>query len=450
MRKIISVVCTLFLFIFAGCAFNSNRDDYSKIGKISYIPFDTRIVIISSDEELDRDVRIIPDKYNTGIEPGITLNKIPASVGYYEINGVKIFHRELTDKNGNVSYEYQIIGNKNPSLAKETLIEGYDFSDCKFTFNAGNAYKEKKTIVFKNCKFRNLLNAGDNNPFYLVFENCTFLGNVSEVNILMDHCRLEKHLSDAGNPLKNYIVKDSYICDLVVGSLASGEVHIDGFQSFGRKGITGENIYLDNVRFEVPSINFGASKASVNACIMFQLEYGSIHHVYYKNLVCNGGGKWYPIYLKKNPNYPSYDINMVNVSVSNIYKKIFYPVDYHTEAFVKNVYLSDKLFVSSVWKDSDGTHIICSNDTNEDKTLTVKTDKGEFIFEMPHCPSDFALSGDNSKNPHPNESLTDAKGKSYKEYTFSDMPFDVDCKILTDVRNIECYDGETRIRKVEF
>lgn len=452
MNKTLIIISASLILFFSGCSFNfSNR--HNTIGRISSIPFGSKTILIPSDKELDRDVRIIPDKYNTGVKAGTVLTPFYQDRNSHNINGVNILHRRIVNKNGEVYFEFQIIGKENLNLPSETIIENYDFSALKFTFQPGNVYNENKTIIFRNCKFKNILNSGDNNPFYLVFENCTFVGNVSETNIYMDHCYLGQHLSDAGNPLKNYIVKDCYVSDLVVDPLTNGEVHIDGFQSFGRKGIVGGPVLLDNVRFEIPAIHYENTNAGVNSSVMLQLQYGSIHHVYYMNLICNGGGKNFPIFLKDFPQYPACDVHMINVSVSNNYGTIFYPIDYHTGADVKNVEHNETLYVSSVWKDSEGVHIICSNDTNIDKTLVVKTDKGDFTFDIPHCPSDFALSGDNSKNHNnPNEVMSDKDGRPYKEYRFEDMPFDLDCKIpvSSNVTSIECYDGETRIRKVEF
>ena len=415
------------------------------------IKFGNREIVIPSEEELNRDVSVIPDKYNTGVKKGTVFSKITVPVGELQnVNGVNILNREMPAKNGVKSYEYQISGNRNTNMADEVIIENFDFSDRKFTFLNTDKFETKKMIIFRNCKFKNLANAGDNNPLYLIFENCTFLGNVSEVNIYLSHCYIGGFFSDATNPLKYFIVQDSYICDLVNSTLTSGELHIDGTQSFGRKDIQGGPVMFNNVRFEIPSIHYEGSRAGVNACVMFQLEYGSIHNVYYMNLICNGGGKWYPLYLKKNSKFPSTNINLVNVKVSNNFGTIFYPTDYHTEANVKNVEHLSNLYVSSVWKDANGVHIICTNDTSIDKTLTVKTDKGDYTFAIPHCPSNWALGGEIDKKVNPDEALVDSKGKSYKEYRFSDMPFDIDCRIPVNVSSVTCFDGDTQIRKVRF
>ncbi len=436
----------LITVLFVSCRYN--------VEKITSFRFNDRLIPIPSEDQLDRDVDIIPDKYNTGIEPGVVLKTL--DIGEDEtttVNGVVIMKRKIvSQKTGAISYEYTIGGNKCPNIANEVVIENYDFSDRKFAFINQEKFNSNKTIIFRNCKFKNVQQTGDNIKLYLIFENCTFLGNISETNIMLDKCYIGGFLKDGMNPLKNFIVTNSYIADLVCMALPEGDLHIDGFQMFGREGIVGGNVLINNVRFEIPSIYYSSSKAAVNACVMFQLEFGSIHNCYFMNLICNGGGKHFPLYLKKNPRFPSRNINLVNVDVSNNFGTIFYPTDYHTEANVKNVTHLDKLYVSSVWKDSSNcTHIICTNDTSIDKTLTVKTDKGNFTFEIPHCPSNWALvEGTRDGKVNPNEALTDPSGISYHEYKFADLPFDVDCKITTDVKSVTCYDGDKVIRKVKF
>ena len=63
---------------------------------------------------------------------------------------------------------------------------------------------------------------------------------------------------------------------------------------------------------------------------------------------------------------------MINVSFSNNFRTIFYSIDYHTGADVKNVEHNKTLYVSSVWKDSEGVHFISSNDTNIDGETRIR------------------------------------------------------------------------------
>ena len=96
-----------------------------------------------------------------------------------------------------------------------------------------------------------------------------------------------------------------------------------------------------------------------------------------------------------------------------------------------------------------GELFICSNDSHLDKTLIIKTESTEYTFEIPHCPSNFALNGEIDGKVNPNESLTDKNGKKYTEYRFKDMPFDLDCPIDLTTGNIMCFDGEKMILEVK-
>ena len=141
---------------------------------------------------------------------------------------------------------------------------------------------------------------------------------------------------------------------------------------------------------------------------------------------------------------------MRNVMVSNNFDAIFYP-DLLEDAEIIDVDHHDYLFVTSVWKDNSGTaHIIVTNDTNSDKNLIIKTDTGTYSYEIPHCPSNWALGGEINKKLLPDEPLKDKSGREYKTYRWEDMPFDVDYKIPGNPSFILCYQGEEQIRYVSL
>ena len=53
---------------------------------------------------------------------------------------------------------------------------------------------------------------------------------------------------------------------------------------------------------------------------MFQLEYGNVSNCTFQNLYCNGGGKWYPLYLtngKGGTSFSQKNLVMKNVKVSD-------------------------------------------------------------------------------------------------------------------------------------
>lgn len=421
--------------------------------------FEQYSALIKNDDELDHDVCIIPDKYNTGAREDTVFNHITEEGSVNDVY-IKLRIDEENPKNNRyiiTSY----VPKTAPYFPNEVFIEDYDFSDMSFVVYNPDRFDCEKTVTFRNCKFKGFANCGpyDSNKLHFVFEHCTFNGGVNEVNITLKKCRIEGFVGDAMNPLKNFVVLDSYVCNLLPygtpGEPGKG-THIDGFQIYGRKDTVGGNILFNNVRFEIPSIHHMGNNSAVNACVMFQLEFGDVNDCYFKNLYCNGGGKWFPLYLsmgKTNKETGTYfnqkNINIINAYVSNNFGTIFYTGSYNEKATVKNVNHFDKLFVSSVFKDAENvTHVICTNDTSLDKTLVVKTDKGDFSFDIPHCPSNWALEGSQDGKVNPDEALKDKNGRSYKTYRFDDMPFDIDCKITSDVKTIVCYDDDLQIRKV--
>ena len=54
---------------------------------------------------------------------------------------------------------------------------------------------------------------------------------------------------------------------------------------------------------------------------------------------------------------------------------------------IKDLYRTDALYVGSVWKDETGIHLSVTNDTKEERTLKIVTDKGVFQKTIPACPS---------------------------------------------------------------
>lgn len=349
-----------------------------------------------------------------------------------------------------------------PEMPSSVIIKDYDFSDGVFKIVGPDRYSENKTIIFQNCKFKGFRNAGpyDNNKVTCIFDHCSFYGGVNEINIKMNWCKIGEFPSDAMNPLKNFTVENSFIYNLSCEGNDKG-THIDGFQIYGRENTIGGNIYMNNVRFEIPSIYYENNTSSVNACVMLQLEYGNVENCTFNNLICNGGGNWFPLYFrktkskvdgtyfKKGSDFPQKNITLSNVKVSNNFGTIFYPTDHYAEAPIVNVDHLTNLYISSIFVDNEGAyHIICSNDTSFDKKLKIVTGNETFEFDIPHCPSNWALNGEVDAKVNPKEKLQDAKGKSYKEYRYEDLPFDVDCKINVKTNKIECYDGDVLLCKV--
>lgn len=406
----------------------------------------------------------IPDKYNTGCNEKTQFKELEIyteKVGnqtktYYLAHGKEgTLYLMLNIDEENPDKSNYIITSYSPNeknLPKYLTLEDYDFSNYNIVVYGVDRYSENKYITFKNCKFRGFANCGpyDNNKNFFTFEHCTFNFKVFEVNITMNWCKIGGFASDAMNPLLNFNVNNTYVYNLACApdyNEPAKRTHLDGTQIYGRKGAAGGNIHYNNVRFEIPGIYYDGNTPAVNACLAFALEYGDVQYCSFNNLICNGGGKWYPIYLTKgSEEFNQKSIAVTNVKVSNNYDIIFYPASYDDKAFVNNVTHTTELYVTSIFQD-ENTHIICTNDTFYDKILTVKTDKGDFTFDMPHCPSDFALQGDtvHSNRANPDEPYSDSTGKPYTSYVFEDLPIDVDCTINGKVNVLSCYDGEIKI-----
>lgn len=409
------------------------------------------------------DIQIIPDKKNCGADESVLTEKI---TGDFEISpGVIVTLR--TDQN-----QFCLSSYKAQKLPDKVIVKNKDFSAYNFVTLAADRYNNPKKIIFENCRFKGFSNQAVSpnakGKIYFEFNHCSFCGNVGNSYITLNNCKIGGFTSDAMNPLREFYAKNLYVYDLCHDAKNS-ELHLDGIQIYGDQRSrnneingkwisnveTGE-IHFENVRFEIPSINHGIqNKAYVNACVMFQLEFSDVDNVSFKNLYVNGGGKWFPLYMdygknnEKSKNGISWshkNLSMQNVLVSNNFGTIFYP-KLLSDAEIKNVKHHSRLFVSSVWKDNTETaHFLVTNDTNTDQILTVKSNSGTFNFEIPHCPSNWALGGEIDSKNNPNESLTDKNGKPYSQYSFHDLPFDLEFTVPGTPTFLIFYQGKEKIR----
>lgn len=430
MKRFFILFSTVFLFVSSliSChIFDEDDDDPDRIRRNSW------------------DYRNIPDSRNCGADESADFT---VANGNTEIApGVTVTFRTDTDQ-FNFSY-YKI-----RELPDRTAVRNFDFSSHDFVTLGMDRYDGRKTVVFENCRFKAFRNDAVSpdsaGKVYFVFNNCSFTGNVSSSYITLNNCKIGGFTSDAMNPLREFHAKNLYVYDLAHGPL-SGELHLDGIQIYGdqrsRQNVV-DGKWISKVETE-------ENKAYVNACVMFQLEFSDVDNVSFKNLYVNGGGKWFPLYMdygknnersKNGVSWSHKNLVMQNVLVSNNFGTIFYP-QLLSDAKIENVNHHNYLFVSSVWKDENGdAHFLVTNDTNSDKTLTVKTDKGIFEYEIPHCPSNWALGGEIDEGLNPEEALVDSTGKPYTEYRFSDLPFDLEYTIPGSPSFILCYQGEEQIR----
>ena len=306
------------------------------------------------------------------------------------------------------------------------VIEGYTFEDVKFYTTNDQRLPGKVTIIFRNCRFSQIQSYPGEN-LWLVLQHCQTEGNVAGNNIIMENCFLHANGSDAINPNRNVVVRNSYIADLFRQASDAG-VHIDGSQCFGdRYGGISENIIFDNVRFSVPELTYEGTHSHVNAAIANGMEYSKGFNFLFQNIVIDTGGRWYPIY-----NTGGETVVFKNIQVANGYTNLFYAGYVNKKVRVFNVEHSPGLYVTSVWKDSSGkTHFLCSNNNMKtDKVLRVKTDTGEYTFSIPRHPTPEEL----DKDP------------VFRTYRFQDLPYDLEFVMEEDISFAEFYDGNQLIR----
>lgn len=408
----------------------------------------------------------IPDRHNTGTNKETKFQKLNETGEIFP--GVILQKRIEEDR-----YVLSSWANNLETFPDICVIEDFDFSDMDFVVFNSERFPNDKKIIFSNCRFKAF-----NNPpsekgrtrIYFEFHHCDFGGNVSSSYITLNDCKIGGFTNDGMNPLAEFHADRLYIYDLMHDA-RTDEIHVDGFQIYGdyrakENEIDGHwvsridtgNIYLKNVRFEIPSVFFPGNTSYVNSCIMFQLEFSDVDDVRFENMFVNGGGKYGSIFMDSGKNneksvrgkWSHRNLSLRNAYVSDNIQQIYYK-DLLKDAERKNVVYNSDVYITSVWKDADGTvHIIASNDTRTDATVTVKTDVGTFSFEIPHCPSNWALAGEIADGPDPKESPVDKNGKAYTTYRWEDFPFDREFKFSGDPDFIACYQNEKLLSYKSF
>ena len=353
--------------------------------------------------QTDADKYIIPDKYNCGAQGSLT-----QVIAGETINGVKF---KVSGGKNVMEFGY---GNQN--ITGTVTFENMDFSKNDMGFyNEGKVDRDIK-VVFKNCKFAQIKTGQAVSRMQYVFENCSFESFYGS-NASFERCLFGESYRDAIIPFQNVLVKDCFIKDMSTTDTESAGIHSDGTQIYGYKDAKVKNVMFTNCRFEVPAIQTGGNSASVNACIMLQLEYNSGEDIHFVDCRINGGG--YSIYARSvNPAYSLSNVTFENVEVgcAKLFKTVY--SDVSPEVEFKNVKDTDALYIGTVWQESGKTHFSVSNDTNVDRTLIICTDSQRYSFTIPKCP--------NGKNLYMN---------------FADYPFDIDISIPEVCRYAVCFDG---------
>lgn len=356
--------------------------------------------------QTEDDVRIIPDKYNTGAK-GTLIN--------VELGGM-VGDIQLVAGSGGTKNVFDFYY-RNKNIEGTVTLENYDFSKYPLVLYKADKVEKNINFVFNNCKFSMVSVGNKSASISYAFNNCT-IENFYGSNAKFSKCKIGGSYYDGINPFQNVEVTDCFISDFGSTKDTGKEIHSDGTQIYGAADAEVKNISFDNCRFEIPPVASAGSNAYVNSCIMLSLEYSNAKAVQFSNCILNGGG--YTIYTcAKKDNFKLEDINLSNLRVGcakkygTIYYKISPGVTYDT------VEDTEALYVASVWKENGNTHFSVSNDTNKERTLKIITKSGAYDYTIPACKNGNDMS---------------------EEDTYAEMPFDVDITIAEDAEYAICYD----------
>lgn len=356
-------------------------------------------------EQTEEDINIIPDKYNTGAKGNLR----SVTIGEM-LNGIEF----VAGNNGTVNV--LDFGYRNKDVIGTVTFENIDFSAFPISiYNEGKVDRNVK-VVFKNCKFSKFSSGKGKSKLSYEFDNCT-MNSFYGSNATFEWCQFGGSYQDGVIPFINVSVNNSFFCDMASTDIDGAGAHTDGTQIYGQAGLDVENVHYVNCRFEIPAIQTTADAASVNACLMLQLEYSNAKNVEFSRCIVNGGG--YTIYARDTgKGFTFTDVKFSNIKIGaaklfgNLYPKV------SEQIIFEEVGTTQNLYVGSVWKERGETHISVTNDTNQERKLAVYADGEIYEYVIPACPDGSNL---------------------YVGY--DEFPFDMDVVIPADCEYIVCYDN---------
>ena len=388
----------------------------------------------------DEDINVIPDKYNTGASGDLKVfngdtDQWGKAIIVGKKNGadVNLALKESVDKKtGEVSFNMNFKSLAElKALEGEVVLENIDFSGFKIDAKSDSAHQNDLTIVFRNCRFANVVKAFEDSKVTFKFENCNLI-RFEGSNAAFKRCALGGSINDPMHIFRNVTVEDTYFSDINFGS--TNGTHIDAVQIFGQKGMDIGHIHFRNCRFEVPSIEFEGSTAYVNACIMLQIEYSNGSDIHFEDCILNGGGS--TIYAVTDDDFSMTDVSFKDLKIGSAHAfNAIYPI-IDPNAHFENITSTDSLYIGTVSKEGGKTSFSVTNDTPFDRKLLIVTDKGDFSFDIPAGPTKKTL-----------------KDRTFKAFT--DLPADLKKVINADVGYAVCLDVTdpkdiTQIRFVNY
>ncbi|MCR4690263.1 MAG: leucine-rich repeat domain-containing protein [Lachnospiraceae bacterium] len=336
------------------------------------------------------DVNVIPDKYNTGCKG--TLTKFAGTQGKEEVHAagpegeVSIFL-----KKSSAADTYNIDFNDNGHLPEEVLVKDMDFSAFTINMLRDSLSDHSVTIRFENCRFGRVSKDNFDSKVLFLFDHCTirrFIGS----NAILNRCAMGGSNEDPLVPFRNVEVAGCYFSDLNYPD-TDKVTHIDGTQIYGYRytdRTTGEvkevdvqDVSYENCRFEVPNFQYNfENKATVNSCIMIQLEYADAYNIKIKDCIVNGGG--YTIFARsKKGDRKLEGVSLENVRVGDAkYFGAIYPTIDKKVRF-SNLCGTDSLYIGTVEKLEGKTTFSVTNDTRKIRKLRILTDKDTYDFAIP-------------------------------------------------------------------
>lgn len=372
-------------------------------------------------KQTEDDRQVIPDKYNTGATGKLT------KVGLGDtVEGVKFIPVNDGTKNC-LDFYYA-----NKTVSGTVTFENYDFSQYPVVIYNGEPVERTIKLVFKNCKFSSFGASWSDTKILLKFNRCTFQ-NFNGSNAEFNQCKFGGSYIDGVVPFCNVTVKNSFFHDFGSKKSENSSLHSDGTQIYGWEGIIVRNISYKNCRFEIPPIAPEGSKASVNACIMLQLEYNSADTMKFEDCIVNGGG--YSIYARSlYEKYTLNDVGFSNIRVGCAKKYGTYYPKISSDVSFDNVTETGALYVGTVWKKDGKTHLSVTNDTCRKRKLLVITDQGKYRYTIPACKKGSEMTAKD---------------------LYTDMPFDKEITIPKNCKYLICFDNTfsgaaTQIRYVNW
>ncbi len=361
--------------------------------------------------ENEWDVNVLPDSYNTGCkEDNLTIIEGAGTYGSDNLN----FNMVVNNTRICLDFGYGNAKSKN-----NVKVENYSFEKLPLVFYNESVVKRNITVTFTNCKFSTISGAAERGNVHYIFNNCT-INNFYGSNATFNNCKFGGTYADGMNPFVDVYVNNSYFTDFN-HFLESGVAHTDGVQVYGKKGVRVENVVFSNCRFEAPTTLIPNNQATINACLMVQLEYSDADGIKFNNCKINGGG--YSIYAWSKGEYSlsNVEINNTYVGGAKLFGTLYPKID---DSVIVDTYDTDSLYVSSVWKDDNNkTHIIVSNDTCEERTLRVFYEVDKYKdYQIAAC-----LGGND---------LRYYEG----ELSYSDFPFDIDVVLDEECKWVVCFD----------